>query len=143
MELLIYRLLERISQDWLRHAAVTKNPRLSMAYSSNSSFLQSLCILSPVSRGSGPCCPRSRPRLMMWQKEKVCSVCGEINKVRNYDVTPPLRNGVLTVQNWRFLNHREIIMSCKKETRFAEIPLQTRICNQIAMKYEAANCLPL
>lgn len=77
----------------------------------------------------------------MWQKEKRYAKCvlpghvaiSEFNKTG--DITPSGRGA--EYGKWSFVNHSEIIMSFKQKTRFAEIPLQTRICTQITMKYEA------
>lgn len=70
-------ILKCISQDLLKHAAVTKSPKLAIACNSNSSLLHSFCILSLISHGSRPCCLHSRPKLITYQREKVYSMCGK------------------------------------------------------------------
>lgn len=76
MAFLTFFISECISQNSLRHAAVTKNPKLSRSYNSNSLFLCSFCFLSLVCHGSELHYLHSRPRLTVWQREE--SVCCQV-----------------------------------------------------------------
>lgn len=76
MEFLTFLICECVGQGSLRNAAVTKNPKLLVAY--NSDVSSSFCILSLVSRAPSHVI-FTQDLLTVWQRKKgVQSLCHQV-----------------------------------------------------------------